>query len=65
MVLVVKNPPANARGIGDMGLIRKISWKRAGIPTPVFLPGESYGQRNLACCNSWGGTESDTTEQLN
>ena len=54
MVLVVKNPPANARGIGDMGLIRKISWKRAGIPTPVFLPGESYGQRNLAGNSLWG-----------
>ena len=22
----------------------KISWKRAGQPTPVFLPGESHGQ---------------------
>ena len=25
-----------------------ISWKRAWQPTPVFLPGESHGQRNLA-----------------
>ena len=23
--------------------VRKISWKRAWEPTPVFLPGESYG----------------------
>ena len=23
------------------------------------------GQRGLACCDSWGGKESDTTEQLN
>jgi len=22
-------------------------WKRAWQPAPVFLPGESYGQRNL------------------
>ena len=23
------------------------------------------GQGGLACCNSWGGKESDTTERLN
>ena len=23
------------------------------------------GQRGLACCNSWGHKESDTTERLN
>ena len=23
------------------------------------------GQRGLACCDSWGGKESDTTERLN
>ena len=27
--------------------IRKILWSRAWQPTPVFLPGESHGQRNL------------------
>ena len=27
---------------------RKIPWRRAWQPTPVFLPGESYGQRSLA-----------------
>ena len=26
---------------------RKISWKRKRQPTPVFLPGKSYGQRSL------------------
>ena len=31
-------------------------------PTPVFLPGESQGQRSLAGCRLWGRTESDTTE---
>ena len=24
--------------------VGKIPWRRAGQPTPVFLPGESYGQ---------------------
>ena len=32
--------------------------------TPVFLPGESHGQRNLADYSPWGHEESDTTEQL-
>ena len=32
----------------------KIPWKRAWQPTPVFLPGESHGQRNLAGYNPWG-----------
>ena len=29
--------------------VRMISWRRAWQTTPVFLPGESYGQRGLAC----------------
>ena len=40
----------------------KIPWRRAWQPTPVFLPGESHGQRNLASYSLWGCTESDTTE---
>ena len=27
--------------------VGKITWRRAWQPTPVFLPGESYGQRIL------------------
>ena len=27
--------------------VGKIPWRRARQPTPVFLPGESHGQRNL------------------
>ena len=42
----------------------KIPWRRAWQPTPVFLPGESNGQRRLAGCSPWGCKESDTTEQL-
>ena len=40
----------------------KIPWRRAWQPTPVFLPGESHGQRSLAGCSPWGHTELDTTE---
>ena len=28
-------------------LVRKILWKRECQPTPLFLPGESHGQRSL------------------
>ena len=31
-------------------------------PTPVFLPGESQGERSLAGCSPRHHTESDTTE---
>ena len=27
--------------------VRKIPWRREWQPIPVFLPGESHGQRNL------------------
>ena len=33
-------------------------------PTPVFLPGESQGQRSLVGCRLWGRTVSDTTEAI-
>ena len=28
-------------------------------------PGDGDGQGSLACCDSWGRTEWDTTERLN
>ena len=31
--------------------VRKIHWRRKWQPTPVLLPGESYGQRNLEGCS--------------
>ena len=52
----------------DVGLIdpcvRKIPWRRAWQPTPVFLPGESHGQRSLAGYSPWGHKETDTTEAI-
>ena len=43
----------------------KIPWRRAWQATPVFLPGESHGQRSLVGYSPWGCKESDMTEQLN
>ena len=39
-------------------------WRRKWQPTPVFLPGESRGQKSLAGYSPWGHNELDTTEQL-
>ena len=43
--------------------VRNIPWRRDWLPTPVFLPGESHGQRGLVGYSPWGHKESDTTEQ--
>ena len=51
VVLVVKNLPTNSGDVRDTGLIPgsgRFPWKRKWQPTPVFLPGESHGQRSLA-----------------
>ena len=48
---MAKNPPASAEDTGDSGLIpglrKSPGGGRARQPTPVFLPGESRGQRIL------------------
>ena len=52
---------------GDLGSVPRsgrFPWRRAWKPTPIFLPGESHGQRRLAGCSPWGHKESDTTKQL-
>ena len=42
--------------------VRKIPWRSKWQPTPIFLPGESHGQRSLAGCSSKGCKESSRTE---
>ena len=48
--------------------VRSLGWEdlleKGMASTPVFLPGEFQGQRNLASYSPWGCKESDTTEQL-
>ena len=61
MAQMVKNLPAmqetwvQSLGVEDL-LERK--WQ----PTPVFLPGESHGQRILAAYSPWGQEVLDMTE---
>ena len=52
---------------GDLGSIP--GWGRSPgegnrLPTPVFWPGQSHGQRSLAGYSLWGHKESDTTKRL-
>ena len=62
---MVKNPPASAGNVRDVGLISwvgRISWRMGWQPTSVFLPGKSYGQRSLEgyspeCCKELDMTE--------
>ena len=44
--------------------VGKIPCRKKWLPTPVFLPGESHGQRSPAGYRPWGHKESDMTEQL-
>ena len=44
--------------------VGKIPWGRAWQPTPVFLPGESHGQRSLVGYNPCGCKELDIIEWL-
>ena len=56
VALVVKNPPADAGDIRDPGSIpgfRRSPGGEHGNP-PIFLPGDSHGQRNLVGYSPWG-----------
>ena len=44
--------------------VGKIPWRRAWQPTPVFLPGESHGQRTLAGYSLWDHEESTQLKWL-
>ena len=54
VVLVVKKPPAGAGDIRDMGSVLGLGRPpggREGLPTPLFLLGESHGQKSLVNCS--------------
>ena len=34
--------------------VGKIPWRREQLPTPVFFPGESHGQRSMVGYSPWG-----------
>ena len=60
---MVKNPPANA---GDSDSIpgSEDLLEKEMEPTPVFLPGKSYGQRSLVGYRPCSCKEKDMAERL-
>ena len=61
---LVKNQPAMQETRGQSPG-REDSLEKKMATTPVFLPGESHGQRSLAGYSPWGCKELDTTQRLN
>ena len=61
---MVKNLPGSAGDVRDVGSFPESGRSPGGgmQSTPVFLPGESHGQRSLVVYSPWGLTESDRTE---
>ena len=62
--LAVKNP-ADAGNTGAIPGPGTSPWRKKWLPTPLFLPGKSHGQRSLMICSPWSLRESHTTERLN
>ena len=67
MALAVKNPPANAKDIREAGLIP--GWGGSpggghGNPLQCYCLENLMDRGGLACCDSWGPKELDTTERL-
>ena len=58
----VKASACNAGDLGDPW-VGKFPWRRKWHPTPVFLPGESHGQRSLVGYSPRGRKELGTTER--
>ena len=49
----------------EPGRLQSMGLQRVGlILVSMLAPGVGDGQGGLACCDSWGRKESDTTERL-
>ena len=58
-----KESASKARDLGSIPGSGRSLEKGMATP-PVFLPGESHGQKSLVGYSPWGHKESDMTEQL-
>ena len=66
VMLVKKEPSCQSRrykGYRFNSWVGKIPLRRSWQPTPVFLPGESHGQRRLAAYSPWDHKESITAKE--
>ena len=64
MAQMIKNLPGmqEKQRHGLNPWVRKIPWSRKWQPTPVFLIGQSHGERSLVGCSPQGHKESNITE---
>ena len=60
---MVKNPPPMQETQGQ-SLGQEDALEKGMLPTPVFLSGETHGQRILVGYRPWGCKELDTTSEL-
>ena len=51
------NAVQETRETQDQSWVLRIPWRKAWQPTPVFLPGESHGQRSVSDYNPWSCKE--------
>ena len=59
-----KESACNAEDMSSIPGLGRSPVEENGKPTPLFLPGESYGQRNLRGSRPWACKELDTTDWL-
>jgi len=48
-----KESACTAVDLGSVPGLGRFLWRREWLPTPVFLPGKFYGQRNLVGYSPW------------
>ena len=56
---------SSIQSLSSVDSLRPMNSSTPGLPwqpTPVLLPGKSYGQRRLVGYSPWGHKKSDTTE---
>ena len=59
-----KESACKARDLSSIPGLGRFPWRRSWQPTPVFLPGDSHGQKSLVSYSPWGHRESHMTEHL-
>ena len=54
----------NAGVMGSISGLGRFPWRRAWQPSPLLLPGESYGHRSLVGYSQSSHKESERTEAI-
>ena len=59
-----KESACNGGDLGSIPRLGRFPWRREWLPTPVFLPGKSHGQRSLAGYGPWVAKSRTRMKQL-